>query len=373
MAKKKAAVEEVEEAEALKASLIEQKPIEKINFKNGLSTGSTLLNLAITGRPSVGLVRGKYYFLVGDSSSGKSFLSMTCLAEAATNPLFQNYRFIYDDVEEGMLANIERYFGKSVAQRLEPPARDDGGMPRYSTTIEEFYFHIDDAREVGAPFIYILDSMDALDALDDQEKFEDAKDAWTKGKSVTGSYGTAKAKANSTGIRRLIPALRETGSILIVISQTRDNIGFGAQFNPKTRSGGKALRFYACCELWSSIASNITKEVKGQKKQIGINAKIEIKKNRLTGKQWSVEVPIYWSSGIDDTGSLVAFLLDNSYWPKSKNGIVEAGDFKFKGRQESLIEHIETKGLEKQLQALVADVWSEIEDACQVKRKQRYQ
>jgi ATP-dependent DNA helicase RecG len=40
--------------------------------KDGLSTGSTLLNLATSGRASWGLYAGQYYLFVGDSNSGKA-------------------------------------------------------------------------------------------------------------------------------------------------------------------------------------------------------------------------------------------------------------------------------------------------------------
>jgi len=77
----------------VKKALRRKKKREKLSF---LSTGSTLLNLACTGKPYYGFAKGHYYFIVGDSVSGKTFLSLTCLAEASINPNFDNYRFIYD-------------------------------------------------------------------------------------------------------------------------------------------------------------------------------------------------------------------------------------------------------------------------------------
>ena len=97
-----------------------------IGSKDLLGTGSTLLNLACTGKPNGGFAKGRYFFLVGDSASGKTFVSLTCLSEASINPQFDEYRFIYDDAESGALMDIERFFGKAVAERLEPPATEDG-------------------------------------------------------------------------------------------------------------------------------------------------------------------------------------------------------------------------------------------------------
>ena len=55
-----------------------------------LKTGSTVLDLAISGRRAGGIPKGKYVWMVGDSSSGKTFLMLTCLAEASINKGFDN-------------------------------------------------------------------------------------------------------------------------------------------------------------------------------------------------------------------------------------------------------------------------------------------
>lgn len=348
-----------------------KKKSKKISIKNFLSTGSTLLNLACSGRVMGGFAKGKYYFLVGDSTSGKTFLSLTCLAEASINPNFKNYRFIYDNAEDGALMDIERFFGSGVADTMEPPAIRENGGAIYSTTIEEFYYHFDDAVKEGKPFIYILDSMDSLSSDEDEKQFYDEKKAYRKSKETTGSYGTSKSKKNSANLRKTLKHLNNTNSILIIISQTRDKIGFGSMFNKKTRSGGHALKFYATIEIWSSVIKKIKKKVKGKDRQIGVNIKIKCEKNRITGQEHTIEIPIYHSFGIDDIGSCVDYLIDEGHWKKSKSSIV-ASDFDFTGTRDKLIAHIEENEYEKDLRELVGEVWKEIEKACAVKRKFRY-
>lgn len=353
-----------------------QKLKEKLQAKKqtkpleGLSTGSTLLNLACTNHPNIGFTKGRYFFIVGDSSSGKSFLSMTCLAEASINPAFDDYRFINDNPEDGILMDKIKYFGKRVAERMEPP---EGTIdnPIHSSTVEEFYFHVDDALEQGRPFIYILDSMDCLTTEDDQDKFKEQKKARDKDKSVSGTYGTSKAKGNSRNLSQIIPKLKKTGSILIIISQTRDNIGFGAQFNPKTRSGGKALRFYATCEIWSSVKEHIKKTVLGKPRDIGIVSQLKVKKNRQTGREPVIEVNILHSVGIDDLGSMINYLLEEKHWSETRK-VIDATEFEVKMKEEDLIAHIESNNLEKKLKQTVYNVWKEIESGCTVKRKNKY-
>jgi hypothetical protein len=162
---------------------------------------------------------------------------------------------------------------------------------------------------------------------------------------------------------------------LIVVSQTRDNLGFG--FDKKTRSGGKALRFYATLEIWSSIAGTIKKTVRNEELQLGIKCQLEIKKNRLNGKLRSVEIPILHSYGIDDLGSCVDYLVDRKHWSKTKQGIITAEEFDFEGRKEALIKAIHSEGNGKGkgihlLRSLVGRIWNEIEDACELDRPRRY-
>jgi RecA/RadA recombinase len=228
---------------------------------------------------------------------------------------------------------------------------------------------VDDDCKKGKPFIRVLDSMDALTSEAEDEKFEEQKKARRKGNDAAGSYGDGKAKKNSSGIRRVLAALRRSGSILIIICQTRDNLGFG--FEKKTRSGGRALRFYATLELWSSIKGVISKNVLGKSRQIGIRCGIQVKKNRITGRIPPIEIPIYTSSGFDDTGSCVDYLIEEGHWSETK-GKVTAPEFDFTGKPEKLIQMIEGGGWEKELHQLVSEIWYKIEKACTVERKPRY-
>jgi len=335
-----------------------------------LSTGCTLLNLAISDIPTGGFEKGKYYFFVGDSASGKTFFCMTCFAEACRSPAFKHYRRIYDNIEDGMLMNCAKLFGTEVDDLIEPPAREEG-EDRFSETIEEFYFHIDDAIKKGEPFIYVLDSMDGLDASDDQKKFEEHKKAHKAGKKASGSYGMAKAKANSVGLRKVLAGLRDTGSILVIISQTRSNVGFG--FETKTRSGGHALKFYATAEIWSSLGGQIKRTILKKKRKIGDKIILKIKKNRHTGKNREVWSAIYPSYGIDDIGSNVDYLMDEGWWKKAGTKI-KAKEFRLDVSRSLLIRAVE-KDPKKilKLQGIVGKCWEKVESASALDRRARYE
>ncbi len=339
-----------------------------------LSTGSTLLNLACSGKAEGGFPKGGYIFFVGDSMAGKTWFSLSCLAEAVLDKRFKDHRFIYDNVERGARMDLAKYFGKTMANKLEPPAYDKDGNPAYSLFVEEFYFNLDDALQDGRPFVFILDSMDSLDTFADDTKFDEWKKAFHDGKESKGSFGMSKAKINSTTIRTIPGRLEEAGSILIIISQTRDNVDPRNPFQTKTRGGGRALRFYAILEIWSSVVGKIKKTYKGKERQIGSNIKLQIRKNRLTGKETEVTVPIYYSMGIDDVGSCVDYLVSEKTWQKSKAGLLTISGIgpEQTMKREKVIQYIEENDLIGDVQDLVGDEWQKIEDATAVKRKCRY-
>lgn len=327
-----------------------------------LSSGSRMMNLAATGKTYGCFAKGHYYWFVGDSDSGKTWLTLTCLAEAAMNKHFKDYRFIFINSERGALMNMEHYYGKKMADRLETYELD---------TIEDFYYFLDDLYKDGRPFILIQDSMDVLDSKSAKDKFQKTKNAKT-GQKIAGSYGDGKAKINSTQLRAQIGRLQETGSILIIISQTRDNIGFGAQFNPKTYSGGHALKFYATFQIWTSVMGMISKKVGEKNREMGTRIKINIKKNRVTGRKRSTIIPIYHSVGIDDIGGMIDYLLEEGHWKKGSKGIMADELSTEPMKYEDLVAHVQEMDLEADLAKVVSSVWHAIEAKCAVTRKKRY-
>ena len=357
--------------EVMSRSVLKTKKKEVIRDKDLLSTGSTLLNLALSGRPRGGYLKGKYFFIVGDSKSGKTWLSMTCLAEAARNPEFDDYAFHYDNVEDGMLADVEKFFGKKAAARLEPPKLDKHGEPAFSSTIEDFYFNVDDLVKKGRPFIYVLDSMDGLTSKDEEKKFDEQKEASRNGKETTGSYGDGKAKKNSAGMRKLLRGIRKTKSILIVICQTRDNIN-GMFGETKTRSGGRALRFYATAEFWSALVGQITKTIRGKKRKIGNYTQIQFKKNRLTGKEDQITIAIYPSYGLDDVGSCIDFMVEEGFWSGGKKGEkINARDLGVKSTRDKLVRICEDR--RDDLVEAVAKAWRTLAEESALQRRPRYE
>lgn len=357
---------------ALKKKRKEAKPIQESDF---LSSGSTELNLACSGREDGAFIKGHYYLFVGESSSGKTFLTLTALAEAAINPEFDKHKLIHDDIESGNLFTITKFW-PALANRISPP-RGTRKKPIFSSSIEDLYDNILHNLDQG-PVVYIVDSMDALTSSAEDEKDEKARATREKRRQgegaakEAGSYGMAKQKENSRMLRKICTRLKKSGSILIIICQTRDAIGSFGWGETKTRGGGHALKFYATLELWSSVRQQIKKKVNGKDREQGVISLVKIKKNRIQGKNRKVLVPIYHSHGIDDTGGMVDYLVEEGYWKKS-GGKINAKDFDFKGDRETVVHHIEDNDDVRELQLLVRSVWDSIEDKCKIVRKNKYE
>lgn len=66
----------------------------------------------------------------------------------------------------------------------------------------------------------------------------------------------SQARMMSRALRRITTVNQRT--LFIWINQQRTNIGFGAQFNPRVESGGRALKFYATTRIELQQAGKVT-------------------------------------------------------------------------------------------------------------------
>jgi len=189
-----------------------------------------------------------------------------------------------------------------------------------------------------------------------------------------------KAKMVSEILRVIDRDIKRIEALIIIVSQTRDNVGF--VLTDKTRSGGRALKFYSTHEIWLSVL----KTLKKKDRAIGVNTGAKVSKNKLTGKVRNVEFPIYYDYGVDDIAANVDFLVKEGVWKKraakkkseslrqgeSEGRIIQATDFKLEGTKDKLIRQIELNSLELDLQSLVGEVWNNIEEEIRLQRKPKY-
>jgi RecA/RadA recombinase len=327
-------------------------------------SGSTLLNLACANTPDGAFSLGRTVNIIGDSHSGKSVLLLSSMAEMCRKKEFNEFLMVYDDVEQAMDFNVSSMFGPALEDRMISPSADKEGIALNSDTVQDFHFYMDEYMEENYSFVYGLDSLDALDAKEDRKKFEEDKIKRKKGQEPDGSYGMAKAKALSGMFRGIVSKQKKTNSVLFVISQTRDN----PTVMGKYRAGGKALGFY------SHHVIVLTRKSAIKKKEIvvGYNVEASVTKNKITGKRRKVNFPVKDGYGIDDTVSMIDYLLEQGVWKKEKQSIV-AKEFDQLCVLPKLVEFVEEspQRVEK-LKRLVTTQWFSVEESLKENRKSKY-
>ena len=354
MARENSRIKEVEEAVEERV-VSEDSSIGVLDRERLVPTGSTLLNLALSDDPYGGFYLGTIVNIVGDSASGKTFLLWTTLAELTYDERFDDHDLIYDEPEVALAFNINKLFGSKVEERVIIESVEKG-VQLPSSTVESLHDNLMLVCNQEIPFVYGHDSLDAISDEDELER--DIR---------KGTYGGKKPKLISEILRKVTQKISNTNSLLFIISQTRDNIGvsFG---DKKTRSGGKALRFFSTHEIWMAVESHI----KRKERDVGINALVKVKKNKLTGKLRTVSFPIYYDYGVDDVVSCIDFLLEEKRWHKDKTKIITKDDFEDVSMP-NLIDLIESsEENRKKLIEVTAETWREIEESITTDRPSKY-
>ncbi len=246
-------------------------PDDEVEF---FPSGCKLLDLALGG----GWAQRRVINIVGDKSTGKTLL---CIEAAA------NFARVHP---EGRIRyrESEQAFSKGYAATLGMPLdRVDFGEP--VDTVEDIYEELDyRSQHAEHPELYIVDSLDALSTRTEQKR--------VIGKS---SFGTDKAKVMSELFRCCNSAAARANITVMIVSQERDKIG--VMFGKKTtRSGGRALDFYASQVVWLAQIGRIKKAVRTQERVIGIRVRANLDKNKVGTPYLQADFPILFNYGIDD-------------------------------------------------------------------------
>jgi RecA/RadA recombinase len=348
-----------------------KKRIKEKILKGNISTGADVFDLTIGGSYPYGLVN-----LIGDTSSGKSFLAGEIIANAYHKFGKNKFDWFYDNAETGYRFNSEKLYGFNIL--------DDGfmGQSNRSNTIEDFernIYRITKKKDPKIPFIYVLDSFDGISSEGEikfrQKKIkergknkenldEDPED----NKKDKGSYNLAKQKENHAIFRTSIRELEENNILLVVISQVKEKIGitFGAKLY---RTGGKALDFYPHIICWLAEAQKYEK--KGR--PVGVCVKVKATKTRNDKPFRTCLVDLVFDYGIDNISSNINFLFDlKTATKKDKQSLKcewEGEEFS----RDSLIKFIEDNNLEEELKEKVIEKWNAIEESISSKdRKSRW-
>lgn len=242
-----------------------------------VSSGCALLDCVLGG----GWPLGRVANIVGDKSTGKTLLAIEACANFFRQ--FPKGRILYEEAESAFDLSYARALG--LPDRNIEIKQDVATVEGMFTDLSAF---IASCRKANTPGLVVLDSLDALS--DEAEMQRDLTE---------GTYGTGKAKQMSQLFRRLVRELEQAKVLVIIISQVRDNIGvtFGRK---TTRSGGRALDFYASQVLYLAQIKTLKKTIKGVDRAVGVRIKAKCDKNKIGLPFRECEMNIRFNYGIDD-------------------------------------------------------------------------
>ncbi len=324
-----------------------------------IPSGSTVMDLVVGGGRGLGHESGSIINLCAQSQGGKSFLCAEIIANAY-HKFGDKCKWLYDDCESGFNFNSKKLYGIDIL-----PPKDEDGNEQRSGTIEECFARIqvflkklkDD--EFG---IYVIDSIDGL-VSDEIEGIADERvTAFEKGKDFDkGSFQGGKPKfLSSTFLPIVAEHAHRKNCLVIIVSQLRDNVG-GGTYAPKDRvSNGRALLHYCDSRVWVTSKQKMGPD----DRPIGYVMEVTTKKMRGERPYRTGMLTLYFTYGIDNTGSNIDYLYDLRTAERGDLRKTEAKNINWDGQtfnRQDLIQYIEENALESELASRVIEKWEEAE------------
>jgi len=254
-----------------------------------ISTGSSILDLAISNRPHGGLPVGKMVEFNGLEGTGKSLLSAHVVADTQKKGGIA----VVIDTENSAAPEFWKSLGVDLSRLLYVQCE----------TVEDIFAQMERMIAIVRKsdkdriLTIIVDSVAAASTKVELES-DHGKDGYATGKSII----------ISKAMRKITTMIGRQKVLTVFTNQLRQNLkamAFGDQY---VVSGGKALAYH--CSV--RVRLNNTGHLKRGDEVIGNECKAVVVKNRMGPPQRQASFDIYFDSGIADYGSWIKVLKDQN-------------------------------------------------------------
>lgn len=249
------------------------------NIKEWVSTGSSVLDIAISNRPNGGLGVGRICEITGLEASGKSLLAAHIIAETQK----MGGIGVFIDTESAISRDFISAIGVDLTKLLyiQQEAIED-----VFQTIENIIDKVRDSDKDKLVTIVVDSVMGASTKAELKGDYD--KEGWA----------TDKAIIISKAMRMLVGKIAKERILLIFTNQLRQRLGvmFGDAWST---SGGKALAFASSVRLRLKSIGQLKAKVNGIEQTIGMKTRCQVIKNRIGPPMRSAEFNILFDSGIN--------------------------------------------------------------------------